>query len=190
MSTKTKFIQSTGEFFHIYNRGVNKNEIFFSERNYLYFHQRMMNAHNPAAVEIIVYCLMPNHFHFILRQLQPSAISDFLKDVCDGYVKAINNERSRSGHLFEGKYKMKHINSDEYLLHLSRYIHLNPVRAKLVSSAEEWLYSSCREYYGLQQSKMVSTKVVLEQFGSSKEYRKFIEEYVPKDKVKIRNLLF
>ncbi len=190
MSTKTKYLQSTGEFFHIYNRGVDRNKIFFDDRNFRYFQQRVSASIDPSSVEINAYCLMPNHFHFIVRQFTHSAISGFMRSVCDGYAKAINKERSRSGHLFEGKYKMKQIENDLYLVHLSRYIHLNPVRAGLVHLPEEWRHSSCQVYYGMREDPLVSTKTVLEQFGSSKDYRKFVEEYLPEDRRRINTLLF
>jgi putative transposase len=119
MSEKTKYILSEGEYFHVYNRGVNRGEIFFSERNYRYFVQRIETLLDPATVEIVSFCLMPNHFHFICFQKQQSGISGFMKDLCNGYGKAVNLERSRTGHLFEGKYKIKLIDSNEYLLHLT-----------------------------------------------------------------------
>jgi REP element-mobilizing transposase RayT len=87
MSTKTKDLQSTNKFFHVYNRGVNKNIIFFNERNFCYFRQRMLKANSLSSIEIIAYCLMPNHFHFIIRQLEPFGISGFMRNVCDGYAK-------------------------------------------------------------------------------------------------------
>ena len=190
MSTKTKDLQSTDEFFHVYNRGVNKNDIFFNERNFLYFRQRMLEANNPSSIEIIAYCLMPNHFHFIIYQLEPFGISGFMRNVCDGYAKAINKERSRSGHLFEGKYKMKHIDNDLYLFHLSRYIHLNPVRACLVDLPEEWAHSSCGTYFGLRPDPVITMQLVLQQFGGLKNYRSFVEDYVPQDREKIKTVLF
>ncbi len=82
MSTKTKDLQSTDEFFHVYNRGVNRSHIFFNERNFRYFRQRMLKANNPSSIEIITYCLMPNHFHLIIRQLEPFGISSFVRSVC------------------------------------------------------------------------------------------------------------
>ena len=190
MSTKTKYLRSTAEFFHIYNRGVDRNKIFFDDRNFRYFQQRVSASLDPSSLEINAYYLMPNHFHFIVRQLAHSAISGFMRSVCDGYAKAINKERSRTGHLFEGKYKMKQIENDMYLVHLSRYIHLNPVRAGLVRFPEEWRHSSCQVYYGVRGDPMVSTQAVLEQFGSSMDYKRFVEEYLPEDRRRINSLLF
>ena len=190
MSTKTKNLQSRDEFFHIYNRGVDKNDIFFCERNFLYFRQRMLKANEPSLLEIVAYCLMPNHFHFIIRQLEPFGISGFMRNVCDGYTKAINKERSRSGHLFESKYKMKHIDNDLYLFHLSRYIHLNPVRACLVDLPEEWPHSSCRTYYGLQRDPVITMQLVLQQCRGLTNYKNFVKGYLPQDREKIKTVLF
>ncbi len=190
MSIKTKYLSATDEYFHVYNRGVCRNEKFFSVRNYCYFLQRARLYLNANSIEIISYCLMPNHFHFILLQKHPETISDFIKSVCNGYVKAINNEQSRSDHLFEGKYKLKLIDTNEYLLHLSRYIHLNPVRAKLVQQAEDWEFSSCREYYGLREDKSISLQIIQSQTESGTNYRKFVEDYKEQNKDKIKKYLF
>ena len=133
---------------------------------------------------------MPNHFHFILHQLQENGLLQFIAKICNGYVKAVNLEQERSGHLFEGKYKLKLIDDNGYLLHLSRYIHLNPVRAGLVSRPEDWRYSSCREFYDIDSEKFVHKEIVLSQFGNAKEYRKFVEEYRPEDQDRIKKFLF
>ncbi|MEW5799773.1 MAG: transposase [Bacteroidota bacterium] len=190
MSVKTKHILSSNEYFHVYNRGVERKEIFFSERNYQYFVRRMTDSLNLTEIEIVAYCLMPNHFHLLLYQKEPERISKFMREVCDGYAKAINKERSRSGHLFEGKYKIKQIDSNEYLLHLSRYIHLNPVRAKLVLYPQDWEFSSCGEYFGVRESNIISTRVIVTQVGNAEGYRKFVEEYLPRQKEKISRFLF
>lgn len=189
MSIKTKYILSSGEYFHVYNRGVAKGKIFFSDRNYRYFIRRINEAFEEDYLEIIAYCLMPNHFHFIFFQKRPLGISDFIKAVCNGYVKAINKERQRSGHLFEGKYKIKKIDSNEYILHLSRYIHLNPVRAKLVSKPDEWLFSSYKEYIGSMKSGNISPDIILKQFRNTSQYQQFVEDYVLEDRKKITPLL-
>ncbi|MBI2428361.1 MAG: transposase [Ignavibacteriales bacterium] len=190
MSIKTKYIQTSNEYFHVYNRGVERKEIFFNERNFTYFIRRMTDALDPTEIEIVAYCLMPNHFHLLLFQKEPEGITKFVRSVCDGYAKAINKERSRTGHLFEGKYKIKQIESDDYLLHLSRYIHLNPVRAQLVSQAEEWEFSSCREYFEMRENKIISNRVISDQIGNAEQYRKFVEEYHPQHKEKISRFLF
>jgi len=144
------------------------------DRNYQFFLQRM-NKFSDVGLRIVAYCLMPNHFHFLVRQDEPRTLSSFLGLLCKSYVMAFNKCFGRSGHLFEGKYKLKHVDHEEYLQYLSRYIHLNPVRAHLVKKAEDWLYSSCREYYGLRKKGIVCTELVLSDFGSIEEYKKFME---------------
>ncbi|MCK9410454.1 MAG: transposase [Bacteroidetes bacterium] len=190
MSTKTNYLQSQGDFFHIYNRGVNRESIFFESRNSDYFLQRIAEYYDPEKMEIVAYCLMPNHFHFIVRQITAFGITDFFQGVCGGYVKAVNKAYDRSGHLFEGKYKMKLIESNEYLLHLSRYIHLNPVRAKLVEQPENWEFSSCGMYYGRESEIVINSDYVLRQLNGITGYKVFVQNYEPEDKKKIDRLLF
>jgi REP element-mobilizing transposase RayT len=127
MSYKTEWLKSVDTFFHVYNRGVNKSKIFFSEENYLYFLKKLKKYQDQFQVIIVCYCLMPTHFHLLLKQLALYAISKFIGLSLNAYAKAINKQQKRSGHLFEGKYKMKLVAQDNYLVHLSRYMHLNPV---------------------------------------------------------------
>ncbi|MBP6673254.1 MAG: transposase [Bacteroidetes bacterium] len=190
MSTKTFYLQSQGEFFHIYNRGVNQEPIFLENRNYDYFIQRIGEYYEPAKMEIVSYCLMPNHFHFIVRQVEANGVTEFFKGVCGGYVKAVNKAYVRSGHLFEGKYKMKFIDTNEYLIHLSRYIHLNPVRAGLVMAPECWSYSSYSAYTGVDSEIDIKSEYILHQFNGIAGYMDFVRNYKVEDKKKIEELLF
>jgi REP element-mobilizing transposase RayT len=96
VSTKTQFLETTGEYFHVYNRGVSRTRIFLDNRNYEYFLERMEKYLDPA-VPIVAYCLMPNHFHFLLRQDNQRALSNYLGLVCKSYVKALNKSLGRSG---------------------------------------------------------------------------------------------
>jgi len=188
MSIKTPYLESKGEYFHIYNRGVNRSRIFVDNRNYEFFLERMEKYLDPE-LPIIAYCLMPNHFHILLRQDAPRAMSNYLGLVCKSYVKAFNNCFGRTGHLFEGKYKFRHVDEEGYLFHLSRYIHLNPVRAQLVKHAEDWPHSSCRAYYGLNENRVLCCGLILSEFGNSEGYKEFVEAYVPEEKKRIAKYL-
>lgn len=97
-------------------------------------------------VSIIAYCLMPTHFHLTLKQLKDGGISSYVKNVLDSYTRFFNLKHKRKGPLWEGRFKSKLLKNDEQLLHLTRYIHLNPVTATLVEKPEDWVYSSYREY--------------------------------------------
>lgn len=206
MSVKTKYLASTDSYFHAYNRGVDHARIFFSPDDYQGFLRRLRfgplpeNAAAPFQkddarieardnIEIIAYCLMPNHYHFILHQLAANVISELIGRACNGYVKAVNIRLGRSGHLFEGKYKMRLVGDNRDLLHLSRYIHLNPVRAGLVMKPEDWPYSSCRDYYAESVHSFVHPDVVLEELGGRDCYREFVESYTEEDKGYIEKCL-
>ncbi len=174
MSIKSAYLASVGEFFHLYNRGVNRDLIFFERRNYDYFLQKLWHYLDSSGVDLIAYCLMPNHFHFLVRQQIPDAVSKVIGNTCNGYVKAVNKAFGRSGHLFESKYKMKHVNQTSYLSYLTSYIHMNPVSARLVTLPEEWEYSSCREYLGKRSNRFIDSNLVLELFQSRENYREFM----------------
>jgi len=106
------------------------------------------------------------------------------------YTKAMNKRYDRVGSLFQGPFRTKHVERDDYLMHLSRYIHLNPLMAGLVGSAEEWPFSSYRDYVGLRGGTLPKPDVVLAQFRTVGAYQGFVESYVPSEREIIANLLF
>jgi REP element-mobilizing transposase RayT len=140
-----------GETHHIYNRGVNYGDIFFTRANYLFFLRRLREFCPPETGTIIAYCLMPNHFHLLIS----AHIQDFGKNVMQrlgvSYTKAINKQEERVGSLFQGPFQNRCVNSEGDLLHLSRYIHLNPVTAGFVERPEQWEFSSYQDHIGLRQ---------------------------------------
>lgn len=119
--------------YHIYNRGCNKDNIFFNEDNYFYLLRKMKEIKVEYEIEIIAYCLMPNHYHLLVQQKTNKSISGFIQKLFNGYVQAINKQQNRSGTLFEGKTKSKLVDEEMYFTHLIRYIHLNPVSSGLVT---------------------------------------------------------
>ena len=97
-------------------------------------------------VDIIAYCFMPTHIHFLLVQKKDNGISAYMKNILDSYTRYFNNKNNRKGPLWQGRFKSAHVESDEQLLHLTRYIHLNPTSSKFVSNPEDWPFSSYSEY--------------------------------------------
>lgn len=175
MSYKTPFRSATNEYFHVYNRGVNKNSIFDQPRNYDFFLKKVSAALTPNGINVICFCLMPNHFHFLLEQVSSDGISYFMRQTCNGYAKALNKQRGQTGHVFESKYKIKLVENDEYLLWLSRYIHCNPKEAGLVQSITDWKYSSYGDFVDSRKFAFVNSGVVLSQFQSPSDYQQFVE---------------
>ncbi len=171
---------SAGHYYHVYNRGNNYQPIFFERENYLYFLRQMRKYLTADVVELIAYCLMPDHYHLLLY-LKSGCLSDAMQAFILGYTKAINKRYQRAGALFQGRFKGKLVDCDEYLLHLSRYIHLNPVLAGLVKRPEEWEFSSYGDYVGLQAAAMSKPDVVISQFLKREDYRAFVEAFVESD---------
>lgn len=146
MERKTPF--APDEYYHIYNRGTDKREIFLGPRDYDRFSQLLYlcNGQKPVSVReaskgrsfecdrgdtivnIGAYCLMPNHFHLLIKEKEEGGISTFMKKLATGYSMYFNIKNERSGSLFQGRFKSKHIEEDEYLKYLFAYIHLNPVK--------------------------------------------------------------
>lgn len=163
------------QYYHIYNRSISKYVIFndssesermlelinlyrFKNFNHKYSRykqfdietqseiiDRLVNQ-NETLVDIIAYCIMPTHIHLILKQNTEGGITKYMSRISNSYAKYFNQKHHRTGHLWSGRFHNLLITSDEQLLFLTVYLHLNPTSAKLVNKPENWLYSSYREY--------------------------------------------
>ena len=130
-------VEYPGAFYHVINRGNNQEKIFKNDRDREKFLEYLEKANERFSIIIHTYCLMSNHFHLLVGT--PDAnLSQAMQWINVSYATYFNRKRGRAGHLFQGRFKAILIDADEYLKHLSRYIHLNPVRAKLVSGPSEY----------------------------------------------------
>ena len=143
-----------GQYYHLYNRGVNRENIFIEERNYWYFLFNLERYLLPIT-DLIAYCLMPNHYHLLVYIRETSEVfktwevSTAMMRLSVSYTKTINIHYDRVGPLFQGAFQAKFVDSEVYLGHLIGYIHLNPVESGLVEKPEEWIYSSFHDYKNL-----------------------------------------
>jgi len=120
-----------GQYYHLYNRGVNQQPIFFHAGNWAFFIRELRAYFLSELIDIIAYCLMPNHYHLLVYLKCDELGAKIMQPFTVSYTKAINKEQQRVGHLFQGTFQARLVDKDEYLKHLSRYIHLNPVVASL-----------------------------------------------------------
>ena len=120
---------------------------------------------------------MPNHFHLLLKQLKDNGISTFISQVCNSYTKYFNTKYSRAGALLQGVFKAELMESDEQLLHVSRYIHLKPVVSGLTKSLDSYSYSSYQEYI-FQNQGFCNTTEILNFFPSPEKYQEFVEDQI------------
>lgn len=117
---------------------------------------------------------MPNHFHILLRQLRDDGVREFISKVSNSYTKYLNTKYGRSGPLLQGEFKAVSIETDEQLLHVSRYIHLNPFVAKLVNKHEDYNYSSYPIFTGLYTDNRCNPEPILEMIGGTEKYKDFV----------------
>ncbi|MEG4851052.1 transposase [Microcoleus sp. B5-D4] len=171
---RRQIIFQAGNYYHVYNRGNNRQLIFFERENYIDFLRQLRNHLIIHGVDIIAYCLMPNHYH-LLVYLQTDDFSKLMQSFTLSYAKAINKRYQRVGSLFQGRFQAIHVDGEDYLLHLTRYIHLNPVCANIVEKAEDWEFSSYQEYIDLRQGSLPKIDGVRSQFFSADAYRDFLE---------------
>lgn len=204
----------TKEIYHVYNRGVEKRTVFLNTDNYRRFIRGLeefndsvpaTNLHRPCLksdfkqgkplVEILCYCLMPNHYHLLLRQLKEGGITGFMRKIGTGYTNYFNLKNNRVGPLFQGKFKVVHLKKEAHFLYLPHYIHLNPLDLKMpgwrerkIQNAkgalrflESYRWSSYPDYIGKKNFPSVITPTFIsgdDRAEFSKKYRQEIKEWL------------
>jgi REP element-mobilizing transposase RayT len=179
-------IEYPGAFYHVTSRGNEKKDIFKSEADREKFLTYLESAAERYEAVIHAYCLMSNHYHLMI-ETPDGNLSRIMKHINNSYTNYFNLKRKRAGHLLQGRYKAILIEADTYAAELSRYIHLNPVRAKMVSSPEEYQWSSCSRYLEGTEPSWLSTSLVLGYFDSGskdgdrrRRYRDYLFEAIGK----------
>jgi putative transposase len=183
---KTSFL--AGHYYHVYNRGNNRHPIFFERENYLFFLKQTRYYLTEETADLLAYCLMPNHYHFLVY-LRQDNLSEKMAFLSLSYTKAINKRFQRCGSVFQGPFKAIHVNQEAYLLNLSRYIHLNPVKAGLAQRAEEWEFSSYRDYIGLRQGTLPQLSLLQQQIETAQVYQSFVESSDTLVDTNVQNLM-
>ncbi len=182
---------TNGYYYHVYNRGAHKNDIFYEEENYRYLISLFEKYSTKYNIVVAAYCCMPNHYHLVIKQNTNGSIGSFLKTVFNAYTQAINKKYNLSGTIFQGQAKVKEIDTDSYCLQVIRYIHLNPLTARLIKDVEEWNYGNYLEWIGKRKSALMDYQLRDSYFQNGEDYRKFIDEYIEEnDKKNIASYLF
>lgn len=223
MTNIRKIVLANNQIYHLFNRAIDRQTIFTTKWEYKraletlkYYHfanlpfkfsqflnlpeddrQKMvleLNKKNEKIVEFIAFCIMPNHFHFLVKQLKPNGISKFMSDFTNSYTRYFNTKHERKGHLFEGLFKAVLVESDEQLVHLSRYIHLNPVTSFIIKQEEleRYNWSSLPEYLELSDEGLCNKDLVMNMFLSVNDYRKFVIDHIKyaQELDKVKHLTF
>ncbi|MCH8317478.1 MAG: transposase [Bacteroidetes bacterium] len=175
------------QLYHIYNRGNNKQQIFFTRENYLYF-LRKVRKELLNYCEILSWCLMPNHFHFLVfiknnnicqtAKTPRHPLIQGIATLLSSYSQAINKQENRSGSIFQKKTKEKclEISSDgDYPFICFNYIHQNPMKSGLVKKMEDWEFSSFRDYIGIRKKTLCNQKLAKELIDLPSDKKQFYE---------------
>jgi len=182
---------ASGNFYHVYNRGNGRMDIYKGEQDYFNFLKRLKLALGldlqraslqtlriqplpENSFSIICYCLMPNHFHFLIRQNKDIPISKLVNKVCSSYSKYFNKKYDRVGHLFQDQFKAVNVETDEYMLWLSAYIHQNPKVAG-ISDLDNYKWSSYGDYINQNSGGVCDKDIILSRF-SADEYGGFVKD--------------
>lgn len=199
----------TGEIYHTFNRSIARQPIFLNIRNYgralelinfySYVQPRLRFSHynrlplkekadflgdlkknGRKQIQIFAFCLMPNHAHFLIRQIEKNGISKFMSNFQNSYAKYLNTKTDRTGALFQSMFKAVRIESDEQFIHTCRYIHLNPLTSYVIKDMddlENYPWSSYSEYFR-ENSDLIDTSLISGFFPSKKEFKTFTLDQV------------
>lgn len=185
-----------GGVYHIYNRGVEKRDIFLSDSDRIRFRALLLHClpvgRNPSysllknperqkqrgkkLVDVLCYCLMPNHFHLLLKETEDKGVSTYMQRFMNSYVRYFNTKQQRSGPLFAGPFRSVPITGDDQLLHVSRYIHLNPYVASLSDDPFTYAWSSLNEYVSSPKYRFCQIDLIKHMLKPA-QHRKFITDY-------------
>lgn len=205
---------SEGEYYHLYSRGVEKRPIFLDAQDYRRFETLLYSANSDTSVHLSNYqgkalldiprgeplvaigawCLMPNHFHLLIKEITPDGISTFLQKLLTGYSMYFNKKYSRTGSLFERKFNARHLDTDQYLSYQYAYIHLNPIgiidagwkvknltdKAAAKKFIKNYAHSSYMDYAGpTRPEQMILSKSVFpDYFASALDFEKMLTEWI------------
>lgn len=165
-----------GNFYHVYNRGNNKQDVFFEDKNYYYF-LILLKKHLLKVSDIYSFCLLKNHFHLIIRIKEKSEIEIRYHDkvyqpfsnMFNAYSKAINKSYNRCGSLFQEHLKRIKIDDEKYIMNLILYVHLNPIKHKISNSFKNYPYSSFKIYMSNQKTNL-NRDYILNLFGGRENF--------------------
>lgn len=175
-------IEFEGAFYHITSRGNLREKVFFEDKDKEKFLEVLERTKERYGYLIHAYTLMDNHYHLLIETPKAN-ISRIMQNINTSYTVYINKKYRRSGHLFQGRFKAIIVDKDEYLITLSRYIHLNPVRAKIVQRPEDYKWTSYKAFIGNGANALVDTPDTLSYFSKEKKkakkaYRRFVEREI------------
>jgi len=216
MKRKTELVNN--QYYHIFTKSIEEYKVFNNRNDFIriinmiqyYKKEDLMHRYsiymklsknekirvaeniknNADLIDIIAFCIMPTHIHLILKQNKVNGISLYMRNILNSYSHYFNVLNDRKGPLWEGKFKNVLIDTDEYMYHLTRYIHLNPVTANLVENPGEWKYSSYNEYLLKSDNRICNYSDIL--CINSSKYKEFVEERIEyqRELAKIRKLIF
>ena len=173
---RTTFTQ--GAYYHIYNRGAAQVSIFRGDEDYRYLLTLVKRLLTELQITMIAYCLLPNHYHWLVRQDGAVPVRLLAQRVWKSYANHFNNRYDRSGALFEDRYKAIPVTTDSYLRDLCLYIHTNPVKHGLVARPELWSYSNYLEWIGARQGRLLDQTLIATYSGSASAYQTQVETYL------------
>ncbi len=178
-----RFIQFLpGSYYHVYNRGNNKQKVFLEEKNYYFFLDRLRFYFDKEAVDLCAYCLMPNHFHLLVYLNKATDFSRTMQSFSISYVKSFNRWNKHVGHLFQSEFNVKQIDEKDYLAYVTGYIHVNPVTAGLAARPDNWRFSDYNVWVSSDDTTVAGVTLRNRLFGDGGAYRLFVLAFMEEKK--------
>lgn len=184
------YLDDEERYFHVFHRSAGREKLFLRSGHYLHFRRLLFDAFRRSTAELVSYVLMPDRFHILLYQRAPGETSRVMERTCHPYEAMFGREMMRNGHPLQEAYRMIEVDSEEMVLHLSRFMHLAPVHAGLVRTPDAWPYSDYRAAVGIEQSGIETHPAVVSSAGGPEEYRRFVAQYRDEERKRIARYLY
>jgi len=175
---KAKIVWEPGGYYHIYNRGARRLSIFRERENYDFVIRKLRYYAWKFHLTVIAFVLLPNHYHWLIRQNGVDRAGLLPQRVFNSYSKAYNKRYGHSGTLFEDRFKAIRVDKEDYMLHLCRYIHGNPVLHGIAPTVSVWPWSNYAEWMGARESSLVDRAFIRAYFPNNEAYNRFLGEYL------------
>jgi putative transposase len=162
-------------YYHIYNRVIEDKKLFYSTENYIFYLKLWNDIDFSNTCKVIAYCLMPTHYHYLLKIKNTTIFTKKISYLFNRYLKSLNTVRHEKGQYFRNRFKAKLIDDEKYLIQLCYYIHLNPLKSGIVKSLDDWPFSNYLAFIGKRNGKLIDQEFYREYIQSAKNYRDAIK---------------
>ncbi len=168
-------------YYHIYNRVIAGRKLFYTREDYVSYLTLWKTVEFSSCCRLISYCLMPNHYYYLIQVIDAHLFPKKMSYLFNCYLKSLNNSRNETGSYFKSRFKAKCIDNESYLMAVCAYIHLNPLKAGLITSLEQWSFSNCLEFLGKRSGTLWDKTFFAQHIQTPRNYESYLQTRYTED---------